>query len=147
VKYLTVERVLLIHAYQIARFGGEPGVRDPGLLDSAVAQPRAAFGGTDLYPTLAEKAGALAFSLVLNHPFFDGNKRTGHASMAMFLSRNGHTLDAPQSEQAEVIERLAAGALSREGFVAWVRARVTRKPQDARRRPPGPSPRRKNSKN
>jgi death-on-curing protein len=126
-KYLTVEQVLLIHAYQIARFGGDSGLRDLGLVESAVAQPRAAFGGQDLNPTLADKAAALAFSLVMNHPFADGNKRTGHAAMTMFLSRNGHVIEAPWEEQASVIERLAAGELSREGFLAWVRARITRK--------------------
>jgi death-on-curing protein len=126
-KYLTVEQVLLIRAYQIARFGGDPGLRDRGLVESAVAQPRAAFGGQDLNPTLADKAAALAYSLVMNHAFADGNKRTGHAAMTMFLSRNGHAIEAPWEEQASVFERLAAGELSREGFVAWVRARVTRK--------------------
>jgi death-on-curing protein len=75
-KYLTVEQVMRIHARSIAQFGGDAGVRDLGLIDSAVAQPRASFGGKDLYPTLAEKAAALAFSLVKNHPFADGNKRT-----------------------------------------------------------------------
>jgi death-on-curing protein len=127
VKYLTVAQVLQIHAYQVERFGGDPLVRDLGLVDSAVAQPRAAFGGQDLYPTLADKAAALAFSLVMNHPFADGNKRTGHAAMVMFLRRNGHRISAPLDEQAEVFERLAAGLMSRDGFVAWVRTRIARK--------------------
>ena len=119
--------MLQIHAYQIERFGGDPGVRDLGLVDSAVAQPRAAFGGQDLYPTLSEKAVALAFSLVMNHPFADGNKRTGHAAMVMFLGRNGHGIKAPLDEQADVFERLAAGQISREGLLAWVLARLARK--------------------
>jgi death-on-curing protein len=92
-KYLRVEQVLRTHARVIEKSGGDPGVRDFGLLDSAVAQPRAGFGGRDLYPELADKAAALAFSLVMNHPFSDGNNRTGYAAMMMFLSRNGHTID------------------------------------------------------
>ena len=75
-KYLNVTHVLRIHARSIEQFGGDPAIRDLGLLESAVAQPRAGFGGKDLYPELADKAAALAFSLVMNHPFADGNKRT-----------------------------------------------------------------------
>ena len=80
-KHLSVKQVLAIHARSIEQFGGEPTIRDPGLLDSAVAQPRRGFGGKDLYPSLEEKAAALAFSLVMNHPFADGNKRTGYGAM------------------------------------------------------------------
>jgi death-on-curing protein len=72
-KYLSLKTVLAIHERSLEEYGGDPGVRDKGLLESAVAQPRARFGGEDLYPSLAEKAAALAFSLVKNHPFFDGN--------------------------------------------------------------------------
>ena len=119
-KYLTVQRVLRIHARSIEQFGGDASVRDLALVESAVAQPRASFGGMELYPTLADKAAALAFSLVLNHPFADGNKRTGYGAMMMFLSRNGHTIAAPIDEHAAVFLRLAAGELDREGFRAWV---------------------------
>lgn len=125
-KYLTVELVLRIHARQIEVFGGDPGLLNSGLLDSAVAQPRAAFGGQSLYPTLEEKAAALAFSLVMNHPFVDGNKRTGAAAMLMFLRRNGHTVDASDEEFESVILRVAAGELERRGLLAWVRARLQR---------------------
>lgn len=126
-KYLAVEQVLQIHDHQVKRFGGDPGVRDVGLVESAVSQPRMTFGGRDLYPSLAEKAVALAYSLVMNHPFADGNKRTGHAAMVMFLGRNGHTIKAPLDEQAEVCERLAGGRIGREGLLAWVRTRLARK--------------------
>jgi death-on-curing protein len=128
-KYLSVDQVLRIHAYQVARFGGSPGVRSTDLLESAVAQPGATFSGEDLYPTLAEKAAALGFALVQNHPFEDGNKRTGHAAMVMFLSRNGHTIKAPLDEQADVFERVAGKGmrLKQEGLLAWVRARIARK--------------------
>ena len=76
-KWLTVKKVLEIHDRSLLESGGDAGVRDQGLLESAVAQPRARFDGKDLYPDIAEKAAALAFSLVKNHPFVDGNKRTG----------------------------------------------------------------------
>jgi death on curing protein len=75
-KWLTVEKVLAIHDRSLLESGGDPGVRDQGLLESAVAQPRARFGGKNLYPDIAAKAAALAFSLVRNHPFVDGNKDT-----------------------------------------------------------------------
>ncbi len=126
-KYLTLETVLAIHEHSLEEYGGDPGVRDHGLLDSAVAQPRAGFGGKDLYPTIAEKAAALAFSLVMNHPFFDGNKRTGYGAMLMFLSRNGYAIDAPLDEHQLTFLSLAAGDLEREQFLDWIRDRIVRK--------------------
>jgi death-on-curing protein len=126
-KYLTVDQVLRIHARSIEQFGGDFGVRDLGLLDSAVAQPRTSFGGKNLYPTLADKAAALAFSLVMNHPFADGNKRTGYGAMMTFLSRNGYTIAAPMDERESVFLRLAAGELDREAFLGWVRKWTVRK--------------------
>jgi len=128
-KYLTVAQILQIHARAIEVFGGDPGVRDLGLVDSAAAQPRASFGGRPLYQTLEEKAAALAFSLVMNHPFVDGNKRTGAAALLMFLGRNGYSIEAPEQEFESVILRVASGELAREGLLAWVRTRlVPRRP-------------------
>ena len=121
-RWLTVEKVLEIHERSLEESGGDPGVRDQGLLESAVAQPRAGFGGKELYLDIADKAAALAFSLVRNHPFVDGNKRTGYAAMMMFLSRNGHTIITTIDERESIFVSLAAGPLSRERFLAWVRA-------------------------
>lgn len=84
-RYLTLGEVVELHRRLLQASGGPPGIRDLGALDSAVAPPRATFGGADLYPTVAEKAAALCFSLVQNHPFVDGNKRVGHATMETFL--------------------------------------------------------------
>jgi death-on-curing protein len=126
-RYLTVKQVLRIHARSIEQFGGDSTVRDLGMLESAVAQPRASFGGMRLYPKLTDKAVALAFSLVMNHPFADGNKRTGYGAMMRFLSRNGHTIAGPLAEHVSVFLRLAAGELDREGFLVWVRDRIARK--------------------
>lgn len=126
-KYLRLDHVLRIHARMIERFGGDPGVRDEGLVDSAVALPRASFGGEDLYPTLAEKAAALGFSLAKNHGFVDGNKRTAAAAVEMFLLRNGHEIDAPIDEQEAVYLGLAASSLPREEYLAWLRRRIVRR--------------------
>ncbi len=137
-KYLSLKTVLMIHERSLENYGGDPGVRDRGLLESAVAQPRARFGGGDLYPSLAEKAAALAFSLVKNHPFFDGNKRAGYGAMLMFLSRNVHTIDAPIDEHEAVFVRLAAGEIDREEFQDWLELVIVRKgaPRSRRSRPP-----------
>ena len=88
------------------------------------------FGGEDLYPRFAEKAAALGFSLVCNHPFMDGNKRVGHAAMETFLVLNGQELAAPVDEQEQVILRLAGGELKREELVAWVESHLRQRPFD-----------------
>ena len=123
-RYLTLEEVIDLHALVLQQSGGMPGIRDANALDSAVAQPAMAFGGQDLYPSIADKAAALAFSLVMNHPFFDGNKRIGHAAMETFLVLNGHELSATADEQEQVILQLAAGQMKRPDFADWVRNHV-----------------------
>jgi death-on-curing protein len=90
-------------------------------LESALAQPRQSFGGQDLYPEITSKAAALCFSLVLNHPFVDGNKRIGHAAMETLLMVNGHELCAPVDEQERMMLDLAAGSLTRDSFAEWVK--------------------------
>jgi death-on-curing protein len=86
------------------------------------------FGGQDLYPSLAEKAAALAFSLAKNHPFVDGNKRVAHAAMEAFLRLNKSKLTAILHEQETVMLRLAAGDLSREEFTSWVQSHLSEYP-------------------
>lgn len=100
-KYLAAEQVLFIHARLVAETGGSHGIRDLGLLLSALARPQATFDGQDLYPDLFSKAGALLESLLQNHPFVDGNKRTAITASAMFLRLNGYRLTAsnPEVEQ------------------------------------------------
>ena len=90
--YLTLEQIIVIHEDQIVRYGGSSGLRDVSLLESAVFRSQSSFGGEDLYPTIFDKASALMHSLILNHPFIDGNKRTGTASMLVFLELNGYRL-------------------------------------------------------
>lgn len=122
IRYLTLEEVLELHCLLFEQSGGLAGVRNLGALDSALAQPQMAFGGQDLYPSLGEKAAALGFSLVCNHPFVDGNKRVGHAAMETFLVLNGWELAAGVDEQEQRILSLAAGAVAREEFTAWVQS-------------------------
>ena len=86
-RYLTLGEVLDLHRRVIEQSGGADGVRDLGGVESAVAQPPMTFGGDELYPTSESKATALCFSLVMNHPFVDGNKRIGHAAMETFLAK------------------------------------------------------------
>jgi death on curing protein len=101
VKYLTSEQVLFIHARLIAETGGSHGIRDLGLLQSAIARPQATFDKQDLYSDVFFKAGALMESLLQNHPFVDGNKRTAITSAAMFLRMNGYRLTVSNSELEE----------------------------------------------
>lgn len=124
-RYLTFPEVLELHRIVLERWGGASGIRDVNALESALAQPRQSFGGVDLYPDLATKAAALCFSLVLNHPFIDGNKRIGHAAMEVFLLVNGHELRAPVDEQEQVMLALAAGSLARETFTEWVKQYIS----------------------
>lgn len=108
-RYLTIAEVPVLHQRLIHVSGGAFGLRDLGQLESAVSRPHAGFGGQDLYPDLVSKAVSLCFSLVMNHPFVDGNKRIGHAAMETFLMLNGHEIQCSVTEQEEVILRLAAG--------------------------------------
>jgi death on curing protein len=121
---LTLDEVLDLHRLLITQSGGSLGIRDLGALESALAQPRMTFGGEDLYPTVVEKAAALGFSLVNNHPFLDGNKRIGHAAMETLLMLNGCEIVACVDEQESVVLRLAAGQMDRDEFTAWLRSRT-----------------------
>ena len=119
-RYLTIAEVLELHQSVIERWGGATGIRDLGALESALAQPRQSFAGQDLYPDIMSKAAALCFSLVLNHPFVDGNKRIGHAAMETFLLVNKYELRATVDDQERIMLDLAAGNLSRDIFIEWV---------------------------
>lgn len=126
-RYLSLAEVTELHRLVIEAFGGAHGIRDLGALESALAQPRMSFGGEDLYPTLVEKAAALGFSLVRNHPFLDGNKRVGHAAMETFLVLNGFEVAADAVEQEHLMLALAAGELDRSSFLDWLRAHARRR--------------------
>ena len=100
-KVFTVRQVLILHERMIQKYGGSSGVRDMGMLESAVGRPFATFGGEDLYPDLFLKAAALVQSLSSNHPFVDGNKRTALTTLEYFLHLNGIDLKASQREKVE----------------------------------------------
>jgi len=123
-RYLTVGEVLDIYSRVMQQSGGLVGIRDLGALESAVAQPRITFDGAELYPTLVEKASALGFSLIENHPFLDGNKRTGHATLETFLVLNGCQISASVDEQVTIILGVASGAVGRETFTDWLRGNI-----------------------
>jgi death on curing protein len=123
-RFLSLARVLRLHERVIAQSGGASGVRDLGRIQAALDQPRATFDEEELYPTLADKAAALAFSLIQGHPFVDGNKRIGHAAMAVFLRLNGANLVCAVDEQEQVILGVASGELSRRAFTEWVRNHI-----------------------
>ncbi len=124
-RYLTFSEVLELHQSILERWGGAGGIRDINALESALAQPRQSFGEVDLYPDLASKAAALCFSLVLNHPFIDGNKRIGHAAMEVFLMVNGQELRASVDDQERTMLDLASGQLTRDPFLEWVRQHIS----------------------
>lgn len=123
-RYLTLAEVLALHRLVAEQTGGSAAVRDLAALESAVAQPRMTFEGRDLYATLAEKAVALGFSIIQNHPFVDGNKRVGHAAMETFLVLNGYELRASIDDSEQVVIEVASGKCSREQLLRWVQERL-----------------------
>lgn len=122
VRMLTRDEVVAIHAASLQRFGGLPGVRDEGLLESAIAQPSQSFGDVELYPTLEEKAARLAFGLAKNHAFLDGNKRVATACMATLLRLNGRAFRPDAGELLSTMLGVADGSVTYEELVEWVRA-------------------------
>lgn len=124
-RFLTLIEVLELHRRIIEQSGGALGIREIGLLESAIAQPRMTFDGEDLYPTLLEKAAALGFSMIMNHPFVDGNKRTGHAATETFLVLNSMEINASVDEQERMVLAIASGEIGREAFVEWLQRYTT----------------------
>lgn len=121
-RLLTLGEVFALHRRILVETGGAPGVRDLNAIASAVSQQRVSAGGVDAYPTVIEKAAALAYSLVGNHGFIDGNKRVGHATMEVLLVLNGIDITASVDEQERLMLSLAAGKVSRIELVEWLRA-------------------------
>ncbi len=122
--YLAVEQVLKLHRDQLAAYGGRAGLRDRGLLESAVARPAMTFGGDDLYLDLASKTAALMHSLVLNHPFVDGNKRVGAHAALVFVRANGADCLTTADELVDITLAVAAGTLEVEALAIWFRQRI-----------------------
>jgi death-on-curing protein len=124
IRYLTVEQIYRLHAREIERLGGTLGVREPEVIASVAETIAAGFGDFEYYPTLAEKAACLGYSLIQGHPFLDGNKRTAYQAMDVFLLVNGYELVGDVDEQERVIFAVASGHLDREAFTEWVSAHI-----------------------
>ena len=123
-RVLTKRQILMLHASLIAESGGCDGIRDEGLLDSAINSPLQSFAGEDLYPTVLEKAARLGFGLIRNHPFIDGNKRIGTHAMLVFLAVNGITLSYEDNDLIRIILSVAAGELDDTGLLNWLQRHI-----------------------
>ncbi|MFO0836986.1 MAG: type II toxin-antitoxin system death-on-curing family toxin [Phycisphaerae bacterium] len=121
-EFLELADVLYIHNDQIKRYGGDATLRDAGLLDSAVAMPRATFEGRFLHRDLFEMAAAYLFHIVQNHPFVDGNKRTGTAAALVFLEMNGITIEADEDALVELVLKVAQGRADKPRIAEFFRA-------------------------
>lgn len=119
--FLSLAEVLEIHQDQIARYGGDPGIRDMGLLKSALGMPSATFCGEFLHTDIFEMAAAYLYHLVKNHPFIDGNKRVGAVAAIVFLALNGHEFDAPEEDFADMVLAVARGELDKAEVAVAIR--------------------------
>ena len=119
-KQLTKRQVLLLHEQLLQEFGGTAGIRDDGLLESALAAPFQTFGGQSLCPSVQAKAAQLGFGLVCNHPFVDGNKRIGAHVMLVFLALNGIELSYTQQELIDIIFAVAADRANNTDLLQWI---------------------------
>jgi len=117
---LPKDDVLSLHAALLAEYGGADGIRDEGLLDSAIHAPFQTFNGENLYSSLQSKAASLGFGLIKNHPFIDGNKRIGAHVMLVFLAVNGVELEYTQQDLIDVVLAVASGKVSMAGLAEWI---------------------------
>lgn len=120
-RYLTIPQVLAIHDQMIKRFGGSLGIRDLKLIESAIERPRATFDGEDLYPDIFLKAAALMHSLLKNHAFVDGNKRTAYSSCGVFLKLNGYRLENMHKKSLEFTMNVENNSLELEEIATWLK--------------------------
>jgi len=116
---LSIEQIILMHSMLISETGGLDGIRDKGLLDSAVNAPFQTFG-EELYKSTEAKAARLAFSLINNHPFVDGNKRTGILAMITFLELNGTSINYSDEDLIKIGLDLAAGKMAYDQLLTWI---------------------------
>jgi death-on-curing protein len=123
--FLTLDEVLAIHADQIERYGGSLGIRDRGLLESALAMPEATYAEQELHPSIFEKAAAYLFHLVKNHPFVDGNKRVGLATALAFLGMNDVTLHATDDDLVDLVLGIAESRFSKAQAAVFLSERHT----------------------
>lgn len=117
---ILISEVEQIHKLLIENFGGSHGIRDTIALESAISRPFQTFDQKDLYPSIIEKAASLIESILINHPFVDGNKRTGYTVLRLFLNINDLDITASQDNKYEFVINIASGALKYEGIVSWL---------------------------
>ncbi len=119
--YFSKEDIIYLHSITVVRFGGSDGIRDDGMLDSALNTPLQTFDGCDLYPTIIEKITRLSFGLIMDHPFFDGNKRISAKILDVGLSANNISLTATNEEMITEFIGLASGKITYHNFLTWVK--------------------------
>lgn len=124
-RFIEIAEAMRIHARQIKRFGGDPGIRDQGLLESALAMPRASFGGAFVHDDIPAMAGAYLYHLCKNHAFVDGNKRVALAVTLYFLTRNGMPLDVDDDSLQQHVLAVASGSMGKDEIVAYLRDRLS----------------------
>jgi len=123
-RYLSLTEILHLHETVIESSGGTRGIRDLNALESSINQPRLTFDKTDLYPDIIAKAAVLCFLIIMNHPFFDGNKRTAHAAMETFLILNQYEIEASTDEQETILLDLATGRIDQREFADWLKKHI-----------------------
>ena len=123
-KVLSKQQILMLHSMLVAQSGGMDGLRDEGLLESAINTPLQTFGGQELYPTVLEKAARLGYGLIHNHPFLDGNKRIGTHAMLVFLDINNITLSYEDDDLIAAILRVASGNMNDSELLEWLKTHI-----------------------
>lgn len=128
-RFVPKEVALTIHADLLQRYGGKPGLRDLGLLDSALAQPKITVGGKFAHKTLFDKAAAYGFHVCKNHPFIDGNKRVAFVLMDVFLQQNGWEIKAAEEDAYTIMMALASGELTKAQVATWLKKHSSKSSQ------------------
>jgi death on curing protein len=124
---ILISEVEQLHRLLIEEFGGAHGIRDKNALEAAIARPFQTFDNKELYPSILEKAASLIESLIINHPFIDGNKRTGYTLLRLFLLKNGLDLTATQDNKYEFVINIASATLKYEGILQWLGKNTAKK--------------------
>jgi len=123
---IPIKEVEQLHRILIDKFGGSHGIRDNSALESALARPFQTFDGKELYASVLDKAASLIESILINHPFIDGNKRTGYTLLRLFLIRNGIDITSSRDNKYEFVIDIASGTLKYEGIVSWLTANTAK---------------------
>lgn len=118
---ISIKTILRLHELSITKYGGSEGIRDQGLMESAIARPYQTFGGDDLYPTIFEKAAAIAESVIINHPFIDGNKRTGFLAMLAILETQKLVINISNDEIYNFTIQISTGEIKFDEIVLWLK--------------------------